>query len=88
MEAKTTVVSKAELSMDEQHIPVVPEKYARYKSEKVLGELAHVSYYELGHTSLQKIDGHLYWVTPVEYTGFFKWMKSREVPGYIKVNGK
>jgi len=86
--AKTTVVNHAAQSMNEQHIPVVPEKYARYKSEKVLGELAHVSYYELGHTSLQKIDGHLYWVTPIEYSGFFKWMKSHRVPGYIRMSAE
>ncbi|RYM02163.1 hypothetical protein EWH99_11505 [Sporolactobacillus sp. THM7-7] len=85
---RTTVVAKEKVSMDEQHIPVVPEKYARYKSEKVLGELAHVSYYELGHTSLQKIDNHLYWVTPIEYSGFFKWMKSHKVPGYVKMNAE
>ncbi|WP_353948181.1 hypothetical protein ABNN70_14380 [Sporolactobacillus sp. Y61] len=85
---RTTVVEKDDISMDEQHIPVVPEKYARYKSEKVLGELDHVSYYELGHTSLQKIDGHLYWVTPIEYTGFFKWMNSHQVPGYIRMNAE
>ncbi|EST13629.1 hypothetical protein [Sporolactobacillus laevolacticus] len=86
--AKTTVVSREKHSMDEQHIPVVPEKYARYKSEKILGELAHVSYYELGHTSLQKIDGQLYWVTPIEYSGFFKWMKSHQVPGYIRMSAE
>lgn len=86
--AKTTIVAKTEASMDEQHIPVVPEKYARYKSEKVLGELSHVSYYELGHTSLQKIDGHLYWVTPIEYSGFFKWLKSHKIPGYIRMSAE
>lgn len=88
VEARTKVVSYKNLSMDEKHIPVVPEKYARYKSEKVLGELTHVSYYQLGRTSLQKIGGRLCWVTPVEYLGFFKWMKSHEVPGYIKVNAE
>ncbi|SFG91424.1 hypothetical protein [Sporolactobacillus nakayamae] len=85
---KTTVVTRDAQSMNEQHIPVVPEKYARYKSEKILGELAHVSYYELGHTSLQKIDGHLYWVTPVDYSGFFKWMKSHRIPGYIRMSAE
>lgn len=85
---RTTIVTKKEESMDEQHIPVVPEPYARYKSEKLLGEIAHVSYYELGHTSLQKIDGTLYWVTPIELNGFFKWLKSGEVPGYIKMSAE
>ncbi|MFX3618162.1 MAG: hypothetical protein ACE3JK_11605 [Sporolactobacillus sp.] len=84
----TTIVAKEKESMDEQHIPVVSEPYARYKSEKLLGEIAHVSYYELGHTSLQKIDGSLYWVTPIEYSGFFQWLKSRSVPGYIRMSAE
>lgn len=86
--SQTTTVTKKEASMDAQHIPVVPEPYARYKSEKLLGEIAHVSYYELGHTSLQKLDGALYWVTPIEFNGFFKWIKGGTVPGYIKMSAE
>ncbi|MFT8870726.1 MAG: hypothetical protein ABF868_00385 [Sporolactobacillus sp.] len=86
--ARTSVVDKKEESMDEAHIPVVPEPYARYKSEKILGELSQVSYYELGHTSLQKIAGTLYWVTPVEYSGFFQWLQGDAVPGYIKMSAE
>ncbi|GGE50624.1 hypothetical protein GCM10011391_31730 [Pullulanibacillus camelliae] len=85
---KVEVVSKDSVSMDEKHIPVVPEKYARYRSEKLLGELEHSSYYELGHTTIQKIDGTLYWVTPIEYTGFFKWLKAKSVPGYITMSAE
>ncbi|MFT8319619.1 MAG: hypothetical protein ABF649_01800 [Bacillus sp. (in: firmicutes)] len=85
---KTTVASREEESMDEQHIAVVPESYARYRSEKKLGELAHSSYYDLGDSTLQKIDDHLYWVTPIEYTGFFKWVKGETVPGYIKMSAE
>ncbi|WP_445505852.1 hypothetical protein [Niallia sp. 03091] len=86
--SKTTVASREEESMDEQHIAVVPESYARYRSEKKLGELAHSSYYDLGDSTLQKIDNHLYWVTPIEYTGFFKWTKGKNVPGYIKMSAE
>jgi hypothetical protein len=53
-----------------------------------LGELAHSSYYDLGDSTLQKIDSHLYWVTPIEYTGFFKWIKGSSVPGYIKMSAE
>lgn len=86
--AKATVAKEQEESTDEQHIAVVPEKYARYRSEKKLGELSHASYYDLGESTLQKIDDHLYWVTPIEYTGFFKWMKDVPVPGFIKMSAE
>ena len=36
---KVTIEKKEESAIDEQHIPVVPEKYARYRSEKLIGEL-------------------------------------------------
>lgn len=85
---KTTIASREEESMDEQHIAVVPESYARYRSEKKLGELAHSSYYDLGDSTLQKIDGELFWVTPIEYTGFFKWTKGKDIPGYIKMSAE
>lgn len=86
---KVTIKKKEEGSaIDEQHIPVVPEKYARYRSEKLLGELKHSSYYDLGNSTIQKIDDHLYWVTPIEYTGFFKWLKGEKVPGYIKMSAE
>ncbi|KAB7672463.1 hypothetical protein [Bacillus sp. B1-b2] len=86
--AKTTIAEIEDESTNEKHIAVVPEKYARYRSEKKLGELAHASYYDLGDSTLQKIDDHLYWVTPIEYTGFFRWLKGQEVPGYIKMSAE
>jgi len=85
---KTTIAGREKESMDEKHIAVVPESYARYRSEKKLGELAHSSYYDLGDSTLQKIDGELFWVTPIEYTGFFKWTKGKTVPGYIKMSAE
>ncbi|MEB6548681.1 DUF1624 domain-containing protein [Heyndrickxia sporothermodurans] len=85
---KVTVAKKDVSAIDEKHIPVVPEKYARYRSEKLIGELKHSSYYDLGESTIQKIDNHLYWVTPIEYTGFFKWFKGDKVPGYIKMSAE
>ncbi|MFB7303036.1 acyltransferase family protein [Heyndrickxia sporothermodurans] len=85
---KVTVAKKDVSAIDEKHIPVVPEKYARYRSEKLIGELKHSSYYDLGESTIQKIDNHLYWVTPIEYTGFFKWLKGDKVPGYIKMSAE
>ncbi|MFS0661690.1 hypothetical protein AB1L07_22960 [Niallia alba] len=88
VQEKATVIEKEAVSTNEKHIVVVPESYARYRSEKKLGELPHPSYYDLGNSTLQKIDDHLYWVTPIEYTGFFKWIKGDDVPGFIKMSAE
>ncbi|MFD2617919.1 hypothetical protein [Terrilactibacillus laevilacticus] len=86
--ANAQVTNEKEEPVDIQHIPVVPKKYARYKSEKLLGSVSNYSYYELGDSSIQKIDKKLYWVTPIEFKGFFRWMKAGTVPGYIKMNAE
>jgi hypothetical protein len=85
---KVKTVGTVDAMIDEKHIPVVPEKYARYRSEKLIGELKHSSYYDLGDSTIQKMNGHLFWVTPIEYTGFFKWIKGEKVPGFIKMSAE
>lgn len=72
---------------DEQNIVSVPMAYAQYKAEKLIGEMKNYSYYELGVYSIQKIDGKLVYVTPVEFSGFSTWNRSgKVVPGYIQVD--
>lgn len=74
--------------MNEEHLPVVPKKYALYKTEKLLGKVENYFYYDLGDPTIQKIDGSLFWVTPVEYQDFFKWRQSEYTPGYIRVSAE
>ena len=72
---------------DEQNIVSVPMEYAKYKAEKLIGEMKDYSYYELGIYSIQKINGKLVYVTPVEFSGFSTWNRSgKKVPGYIQVD--
>ncbi|QKG83799.1 hypothetical protein GXN76_04450 [Kroppenstedtia pulmonis] len=82
-------VSEKDLEpMNEQNIPVVPREYAVYKTEKVLGKVKNYFYYDVGEPAIQKISGKLYWVTPLEYKGFFKWWRAGETPGYITMSAE
>ncbi|SDY06607.1 hypothetical protein SAMN05421736_101281 [Evansella caseinilytica] len=74
--------------VSEEHIPVVPLSFARYRSDVLMGQLENPAFYNLGETRIQRIDGTLYWVTPIEYDGLFRWYRSSAVPGYITVNAE
>ena len=46
------------------------------------------SQYEVNHeaASEQIVNGKPVWVLPLDYSGFFKWFKQKEIPGYIVVS--
>ncbi|SES08942.1 tripartite tricarboxylate transporter TctB family protein [Salisediminibacterium halotolerans] len=74
--------------VNEEHIPVVPRSYAEYRSDVLMGQLENQAFYNLGTTRIQEADGSLYWVTPIEYDGFFRWIRSDAAPGYIRVSAE
>ncbi|MBB5171963.1 hypothetical protein HNQ41_000103 [Texcoconibacillus texcoconensis] len=82
-------VSQEQLEpINEENIRVVPYEYARYQSEVVFGSLDNYAFYSLGESSIQKIDDELFWVTPIEYSDFFRWIRTDSVPGYIAVSAE
>ncbi|PGK52498.1 hypothetical protein CN918_32455 [Priestia megaterium] len=87
-DAVSGIEKKTELPQtDEQNIVSVPLVYAKYKAEKLIGELKNYSYYDLGVYTIQKIDGKLKYVTPIEFSEFSTWRRSgKKVPGYIIVD--
>lgn len=74
--------------VNEEHIPVVPRSYAEYRSDVLMGQLENQAFYNLGTTRIQEANGSLYWVTPIEYDGFFRWIRSDSAPGYIRVSAE
>ncbi|PRO66131.1 hypothetical protein [Alkalicoccus urumqiensis] len=74
--------------VNEQNIPVVPRDYAEYRSDIVMGQLENPAFYTLGNTRIQRIDEELFWVTPIEYDGFFRWFRADSTPGYIRVSAE
>ncbi|MFF2532387.1 hypothetical protein ACFVS2_26095 [Brevibacillus sp. NPDC058079] len=71
-----------------EHIPSVPIESAHYKGEKLIGQLANSSYYQLGELTRQKIDGEEVWIAPIEYQGYWEASKAGSIPGYVKVSAE
>lgn len=74
--------------VDINKIRIVDEGIAIRIGEKMLNEdTALASRAELGKFHIQKVKSELYWVAPVVYKGFFKWLDSNiGTPGYIMVS--
>lgn len=55
--------------------------------DKTLGEdPALGSVAQVNNFTLQQINGHLYFVAPLEHSGFWRWLKADYTTGYIKVS--
>ncbi|MCZ8522533.1 MULTISPECIES: hypothetical protein [Paenibacillus] len=74
--------------IDIKHIPSVPKAYAKYKGDKMLGQVPNFSFYQMGDYSIQKIDDELVWVAPIEYNGFFKSINAGAVTAYVKISAE
>lgn len=74
--------------VDLNKLPIIHGDLAKNLGEKKLGEIPSLgSQVVAGHFTLQQIKGELYYVAPLEHSGFFKWFKNRQgTPGYIMVN--
>lgn len=69
-------------------IRVVDEDLAYLLGEKILGsQPALGSQVHLGEFYIQKVNSKLYWVAPLLYSGFFKWLNNKEgTSGYVMVS--
>src|SRR5690606_3302051 len=65
-----------------------PQQAANYRSEIAFGNIENYSFYELGDSNIQNIDGELYWVSPIEYANVWRWLRADHVPGYIMVSAE
>ncbi|MCO6147121.1 hypothetical protein [Flavobacterium sp. NRK1] len=69
-------------------VRVVDEDLAYLLGEKILGsDPALGSKCELGEFFIQKVGDDLYWIAPLQHSGFFKWLNNREgTEGYVMVS--
>ncbi|MBU9719996.1 MULTISPECIES: hypothetical protein [Bacillaceae] len=74
--------------VSEEHIPVVPRSFARYRTDVVMGQLDNPAFYSLGETRIQRVNDALFWITPIEYENLFRWYRSNAAPGYIMVSAE
>lgn len=77
---------------DPGHVRLVPEVAANWKSDTQLGKGQNVlgSQFRLAHgyTTLQRIKYGLFYVTPMDFTGFFTWNATGTAPGYVMVSAE
>jgi len=70
-------------------IRIVDEETAKKLADKKIGEVPALgSQIQLGQMSLQKVQGRLYYVAPLEHRGLFQWLynQSQGSKGYVMVS--
>lgn len=68
-------------------IRIINDSVAMKLGEKTLGEDAALgSIAEINDFTLQSIDGKLYYIAPLEHSGFLRWWNNPYTNGYIKVS--
>lgn len=74
--------------LDTTELRVVDEDLAKLLADKKLGEKPALgSQVVLGEPTIQKVNGKLEWVVPLEHSGFFKWLSNMSgSAGYIVVS--
>ena len=74
------------LALDQ--LPIVDKSLVRELADKKVGENPGLgSQVVLGIPVIQKVNGKLVWVVPLEHSGFFKWLKNMDgSAGYIVVS--
>ena len=72
--------------MNIEHVRLVPIENALWKAQKVIGNMG--TGFEVGNLSIQMVDSKLYWIAPLEFRGFFKWLSFKESPGFIMVDAE
>lgn len=79
--------SKDTTPVDVAQVRIVDQKLARILGEKRLGEDAGLgSRVDLGTLNIQQVKGELWWVGPLNHSGFWKWGNSSGTPGYVMVS--
>ena len=70
------------------HISIIPLSTAKFKGDNVLGKIDNSSLYTVGTYHKQKIGDQMYYVAPIEYSGYFSYKKAKHIEYYIKVSAE
>lgn len=76
---------------DPAHMRMSTEENAIYQAKKVLGAAGAIgSQFEVvpANMTLQMINKELWYVVPLDFSGFSVWLNTQGSPGYIKVHGE
>ncbi len=73
------------LSKEETPITVAPE-FARNKIQKAMSVVPNPQFYDLGKLQVQQLKGEVVYVAPVEFSGFWKFVRGKETAGYFTIS--
>ncbi|MFD2655985.1 DNA-binding protein [Gracilibacillus thailandensis] len=73
------------LTKDETPITVAPE-FARNKIQKAMSVVPNPQFYDLGKLQVQKVKEEIVYVAPVEFAGFWKYLRGKETAGYFTIS--
>ncbi|WP_208586321.1 DNA-binding protein [Gracilibacillus suaedae] len=73
------------LTKDETPITVAPE-FARNKIQKAMSVVPNPQFYDLGKLQVQKVNEEIVYVAPVEFAGFWKYLRGKETAGYFTIS--
>ncbi|HPL15216.1 MAG TPA: hypothetical protein PL180_00870 [Spirochaetota bacterium] len=77
-----------------EDIRLVSKSTAYVLANKVLGQtkegtvLGSQLEIDTDSAAIQEVNGQLWWIFPLDFSGFFKWKNREFVPGYIRVNAQ
>jgi len=87
-EVQDGIFSTDTAPVDITQVRTVDQSLASRLADKRLGEdMALGSQVNVGTMRIQQVKGRLYWVGPLDHSGFFKWRSnSKGTPGYMMVS--
>lgn len=83
--------------VDQVHMREVSKEQAQYLADKVLGESQKMeegipvilgSRYRVGEMNVCNIRGEIFWVAPLDFSGFWKWVRFKTTVGYVLVSAE
>lgn len=73
--------------MDKEETPItVSPEFARNKIQKSMSSVPNTQFYDLGKLQVQKVGEDIVYIAPVEFTGFWKWIRGKETEGYFRIS--
>ncbi|MDF0480472.1 DNA-binding protein [Vagococcus sp. PNs007] len=73
--------------LDKEDTPVtIPPKTVRNKMKKSMNQFDNQQFYNLGNLQVQKVKGEVVYIAPLEFKGFWRWLKAGASEGYLQMS--
>lgn len=73
--------------LDKADTPVtIPPKTVRNKMKKSMNQFENQQFYDLGQLQVQKVNDEVVYIAPLEFKGFWRWLKGGASEGYLKMS--